>query len=248
VLKCRARTTGIVETTFQIKKDQFKLMDVGGQRNERKKWIHCFEGACAELSCCFLALLACSLSWLCWRPIAHSLRFACAGVTAVLFVAAISEYDQVRGFTVPIGQLGSPVTCAQTLFEDSSQNRMSEALTLFEVRLVPFCSADAIACLVLSLARLPGRPARTAAVALASFVACQEMCNSKYFEKSSMILFLNKRDLFAEKIKKVDLSVCFSDYKGDYWLLACMVSDDAAARLGLHCSACSTAPPARSLR
>jgi dihydroxyacetone kinase DhaKLM complex PTS-EIIA-like component DhaM len=60
VLHCRARTTGIVETAFQIKKDQFKLMDVGGQRNERKKWIHCFEG-----------------------------------VTAVLFVAAISEYDQV---------------------------------------------------------------------------------------------------------------------------------------------------------
>src|SRR5690349_17198377 len=40
VLHCWARTTGIVETMFQIKKDQFKLMDVGGQRNERKKWIH----------------------------------------------------------------------------------------------------------------------------------------------------------------------------------------------------------------
>jgi len=29
-----------------------------------------------------------------------------------------------------------------------------------------------------------------------------------------MILFLNKRDLFEEKIKKTDLSVTFDDYKG----------------------------------
>lgn len=36
------------------------MFDVGGQRNERKKWIHCFDD-----------------------------------VTAVIFVAAISEYDQV---------------------------------------------------------------------------------------------------------------------------------------------------------
>jgi hypothetical protein len=49
-----------------------------GQRNERKKWIHCFEN-----------------------------------VTAVIFVAALSEYDQ-------------------KLFEMESVNRMVEALDLFE--------------------------------------------------------------------------------------------------------------------
>ena len=36
------------------------MVDVGGQRSERRKWIHCFEG-----------------------------------VTSVLFLVAISEYDQV---------------------------------------------------------------------------------------------------------------------------------------------------------
>jgi hypothetical protein len=78
ILRSRVRTTGIVETSFLVEGNTFKMYDVGGQRNERKKWIHCFEN-----------------------------------VTAVLFVAAISEYDQ-------------------KLFEDESQNRMSEALSLFE--------------------------------------------------------------------------------------------------------------------
>merc|ERR1712115_542100 len=78
VLRSRVRTTGIVESSFQIDGNDFKMFDVGGQRNERKKWIHCFEN-----------------------------------VTSVLFVAAISAYDQV-------------------LFEDEEKNRMEEALELFE--------------------------------------------------------------------------------------------------------------------
>lgn len=120
VLRSRVRTTGIVENEFDIDGNQFKMFDVGGQRNERKKWIHCFEN-----------------------------------VTAVLFVAAISEYDQV-------------------LYEDENTNRIVEALNLFE-----------------------------------------EICNSRWFRETSMILFLNKRDLFADKCKKVSLSVCFPDYTGD---------------------------------
>jgi len=38
----------------------FRVFDVGGQRSERKKWIHCFED-----------------------------------VTAIIFIVALSEYDQV---------------------------------------------------------------------------------------------------------------------------------------------------------
>jgi len=120
VLRSRVRTTGIVENDFEIDGNKFKMFDVGGQRNERKKWIHCFEG-----------------------------------VTAVLFVAAISEYDQV-------------------LYEDENMNRMVEALNLFE-----------------------------------------EICNSRWFSKTSMILMLNKRDLFAEKIVRTPLTVCFPDYDGE---------------------------------
>ena len=41
-----------------------------------------------------------------------------------------------------------------------------------------------------------------------------EMCNSQLFIHIPLILFLNKSDLFREKLKTVDLSVCFPDYKG----------------------------------
>ena len=103
-----------MEEHFLIDDVQFVMFDVGGQRNERKKWIHCFEG-----------------------------------VTAVIFVAAISEYDQV-------------------LFEDKSQNRMIEAIALF-----------------------------------------REVCNLKWFRKTAMILFLNKRDLFEAKHVLSIVFFCF---------------------------------------
>ncbi|KAK9736282.1 guanine nucleotide-binding protein subunit alpha [Basidiobolus ranarum] len=59
VLRSRVKTTGITETTFSIGNVTYRLLDVGGQRSERKKWIHCFEN-----------------------------------VTAIVFMVAISEYDQ----------------------------------------------------------------------------------------------------------------------------------------------------------
>jgi len=119
ILRCRARTTGIVETDFEIEEYHFKLLDVGGQRNERKKWIHCFEN-----------------------------------VTAVIFVAAINEYNQM-------------------LYEDNVTNRLHESLNLFS-----------------------------------------DICNSRWFRHKSTILFLNKDDIFREKIQRVDLQVCFPDYEG----------------------------------
>lgn len=78
ILMGRVKTTGISETVFNIKNWAFRVFDVGGQRSERRKWIHCFDD-----------------------------------VTAIVFVAAVSEYDEV-------------------LFEDEWTNRMHEALVLFE--------------------------------------------------------------------------------------------------------------------
>ena len=40
------------------------------------------------------------------------------------------------------------------------------------------------------------------------------ICNNKWFTDTSIILFLNKKDLFEEKIKKSSLSICFPEYTG----------------------------------
>jgi len=41
-----------------------------------------------------------------------------------------------------------------------------------------------------------------------------EVCNTKFFEKTTIVLLLTKLDLFREKIAKKDLRVCFPDYQG----------------------------------
>ncbi|KAK3333905.1 guanine nucleotide-binding protein alpha subunit [Cercophora scortea] len=119
VLRSRVKTTGITETTFIIGDLTYRMFDVGGQRSERKKWIHCFEN-----------------------------------VTTILFLVAISEYDQL-------------------LFEDETVNRMQEALTLFD-----------------------------------------SICNSRWFIKTSIILFLNKIDRFKEKLPVSPMKNYFPDYDG----------------------------------
>lgn len=119
VLRTRVKTTGIVEINFSFKELQFKMFDVGGQRSERKKWIHCFEN-----------------------------------VTAIIFCVSLSAYDLV-------------------LAEDEEMNRMHESLRLFE-----------------------------------------SICNNRWFLDTSIILFLNKTDIFREKIRYSPLKICFPDYQG----------------------------------
>jgi len=98
----------------------FSVIDVGGQRSERRKWIHCFQD-----------------------------------VTAVLYCVDLSGYDR-------------------KLFEDETVNRMHESLQLFK-----------------------------------------DIVNGDWFSGTAMILFLNKRDIFQEKIKRVPLKICFEDYDGE---------------------------------
>ena len=43
IVHSRVRTSGIVTEKYVIDNTPFEMYDVGGQRNERKKWIHCFE-------------------------------------------------------------------------------------------------------------------------------------------------------------------------------------------------------------
>ncbi len=51
VLRIRVKTTGIQEITFSTNDVNFRMVDVGGQRSERKKWIHCFQDVTAVIFC-----------------------------------------------------------------------------------------------------------------------------------------------------------------------------------------------------
>ncbi|KAI8098900.1 guanine nucleotide binding protein, alpha subunit [Halteromyces radiatus] len=119
VLHARLKTTGITEIKFQLGGLFIHMFDVGGQRSERKKWIHCFDS-----------------------------------VASIIFCVALSEYDQV-------------------LLEESKQNRMMESLSLFE-----------------------------------------SIINSRWFLHTSIMLFLNKVDIFKVKVLRCPMQNYFPDYGG----------------------------------
>ncbi|XP_077352692.1 guanine nucleotide-binding protein subunit alpha-14-like [Festucalex cinctus] len=54
ILRVRVPTTGIIEYHFKMKDVVFRMVDVGGQRAERRKWIHCMDNV---VSIIFLAAL-----------------------------------------------------------------------------------------------------------------------------------------------------------------------------------------------
>ncbi|XP_059825744.1 guanine nucleotide-binding protein subunit alpha-14 [Hypanus sabinus] len=119
ILRVRVPTTGIIEYPFDLENIIFRMVDVGGQRSERRKWIHCFEN-----------------------------------VTSIIFLVALSEYDQV-------------------LAECDNENRMEESKALFKT-----------------------------------------IITYPWFHSSSVILFLNKKDLLEEKIMYSHLVDYFPEYDG----------------------------------
>ena len=44
----------------------------------------------------------------------------------------------------------------------------------------------------------------------------EEISQNAFLEKTEFILFLNKHDLFVEKLKTSNLSACFPDYDGKW--------------------------------
>ncbi|CAK6966440.1 guanine nucleotide-binding protein subunit alpha-14-like [Scomber scombrus] len=119
ILRVRVPTTGIIEYPFDMENVIFRMVDVGGQRSERRKWIHCFEN-----------------------------------VTSIIFLVALSEYDQV-------------------LAECDNENRMEESKALFKT-----------------------------------------IITYSWFQRSSVILFLNKTDIIKEKIMHSHLADYFPEFTG----------------------------------
>lgn len=51
-----------------------------------------------------------------------------------------------------------------------------------------------------------------------SLVLFESITNSRWFLRTSIILFLNKTDLFRKKIPKSPLEKYFTDYSGKYYI------------------------------
>ncbi|EYC09966.1 hypothetical protein Y032_0058g2915 [Ancylostoma ceylanicum] len=49
ILRTRIATMGVIEVCFTMKNKLWRVFDVGGQRSQRKKWIHCFDDAKAVI-------------------------------------------------------------------------------------------------------------------------------------------------------------------------------------------------------
>lgn len=49
---------------------------------------------------------------------------------------------------------------------------------------------------------------------LESIQLFKSICNNRFFRQAGMILFLNKKDLFAEKLRFSSIKVCFPEYAG----------------------------------
>ncbi|EFJ38535.1 heterotrimeric G protein, alpha subunit [Selaginella moellendorffii] len=55
ILHARVRTTGIADVVFKHDGHTYRVFDVGGQRNERRKWLHLFDGVKAVIFCAALS-------------------------------------------------------------------------------------------------------------------------------------------------------------------------------------------------
>ena len=50
----------------------------------------------------------------------------------------------------------------------------------------------------------------------------ESIVNNRWFVETSVILFLNKKDLFEEKITTSPLTICFPDYSGKFLISKCV--------------------------
>jgi len=83
-----------------------------------------------------------------------------------------------------------------------------------------------------------------------------DVINHVWFKDTPIILLLNKKDVFEEKIKKQDLNVCFSDYKGgknyesavEFVKQKFLEKNKVAATLYLFVSCCHRTPCDRNIK
>jgi guanine nucleotide-binding protein subunit alpha len=61
-----------------------------------------------------------------------------------------------------------------------------------------------------------------------AFMLFESICNSKWFINTSMILFLNKVDLFKSKLSRSAIADYFPDYRGNIYIYMYLISTKKA--------------------
>jgi len=121
VVRVRRNTVGVIPYEFIVDDICFKIIDMGGEREERVRWID----------------------------------FLASKITCVIFLTAIDEFD------------------TEFIVEDQRKNRLKESLELF-----------------------------------------RQIQTFQWLSHTTFILFLNKVDIFKEKIRTSDMRDHFPDFKG----------------------------------
>lgn len=198
------------------------MFDVGGQRSERKKWIHCFEGVTCIIFCG--ALSAYDMVLVEDDEVVSELP----GLTLTL--------PKITEDTVPQFALGGlkrkkkksnkkhvMINMENRWLKRLPENSQSpdssllglqnspQASLMFQWDFHHWCILMAIS-FSLSFSFSQNRMHE-------SLHLFNSICNHRFFATTSIVLFLNKKDLFEEKIKKVHLSICFPDYDGTLHVL-----------------------------
>ncbi|KAF4793023.1 hypothetical protein TURU_115594 [Turdus rufiventris] len=291
ILRTRVKTTGIVETHFTFKNLHFRLFDVGGQRSERKKWIHCFEDVTAIIFCVALSGYDQVLhedettnrmheSLKLFDSICNNKWFTDTSI--ILFLnkkdifeekikksplsICFPEYTGPNAFTEAVAyiqtqyesknksankEIYTHITCAtdtnniQFVFDavtdviiannlrglttKNSRTISKETKALISDLTLAMPRSSSTQCLgnsdpVLTVEQANSSRAKATAPGgekiswqnrmHESLMLFDSICNNKFFIDTSIILFLNKKDLFAEKIKKSPLTICFPEYTG----------------------------------
>ncbi|EPY77974.1 guanine nucleotide-binding protein G(q) subunit alpha [Camelus ferus] len=176
VLRVRVPTTGIIEYPFDLQSVIFRMVDVGGQRSERRKWIHCFEN-----------------------------------VTSIMFLVALSEYDQVlveSDNEVSVFHAGNFLQTFE-IPRYFPEVRWTQALS--QPTVIPSVSPTLNTCL-LSDGHQHGTGQQNRMEE--SKALFRTIITYPWFQNSSVILFLNKKDLLEEKIMYSHLVDYFPEYDG----------------------------------
>ncbi|KAK0147364.1 Guanine nucleotide-binding protein G(o) subunit alpha [Merluccius polli] len=219
ILRTRVKTTGIVETHFTFKNLHFRLFDVGGQRSERKKWIHCFEDVTAIIFCVALSGYDQVLhedettnrmheSLKLFDSICNNKWFI--GTSIILFLNKKDLFEKKIGISplaICFPEYDGPNTYLEGIEYVQLEYQKKNKSAYKEVYSHVTCATDTGNIQFVFDAVTDNRMHE-------SLMLFDSICNNKFFIDTSIILFLNKKDLFAEKIKKSPLSICFPEYTG----------------------------------